>query len=143
MQTATATKPSRIHLTRTIDPAPRGARLLACLIDGMIAMGLLVLFFFTKSFVLLFLGAAVLFFGQLYFLAVDGQTVGKKAMAIKIVRAESGDNGGFVTNVLKRVILNAIIGLVPFYALVDILFIFREDRRCIHDMIAGTKVICE
>lgn len=143
MQTATATKPSRIHLTRTTDPAPRGARLLACLIDGMIVMGLVIVFFVTRSVALCLLGGALLFFGQLYFLSADGQTIGKKAMAIKIVKAETGANGGFVANVLKRVILNAVIGLVPLYALVDILFIFREDRRCIHDLIAGTKVICD
>ena len=33
------------------------------------------------------------------------------------------------------------ISLVPFYRLVDILFIFREDRRCLHDLIAGTQVV--
>ena len=28
-----------------------------------------------------------------------------------------------------------------FASLVDALCIFREDRRCIHDLIAGTRVI--
>jgi uncharacterized RDD family membrane protein YckC len=37
--------------------------------------------------------------------------------------------------------LNGILGLIPLYAIVDALFIFRGDRRCIHDMIAGTRVI--
>lgn len=27
------------------------------------------------------------------------------------------------------------------YALVDICFIFREDRRCLHDLLAGTRVV--
>jgi hypothetical protein len=37
------------------------------------------------------------------------------------------------------------IGLVPIigpiYSIVDVLFIFRDDRRCIHDHIAGTRVV--
>ncbi len=35
--------------------------------------------------------------------------------------------------------------IVPFvgglFALIDALFIFRKDHRCIHDHIAGTKVV--
>ena len=54
---------------------------------------------------------------------------------------DSEANGGFVSNVLLRVIVNTVLSLIPFYTLVDILLIFREDRRCIHDMIAGTKVV--
>jgi hypothetical protein len=41
--------------------------------------------------------------------------------------------------------VNSVIGNLPcigfFYALADILFIFRDDRRCIHDLIASTTVI--
>ena len=39
----------------------------------------------------------------------------------------------------------AVIAQIPFaggiFSLIDCLFIFREDRRCIHDLIAGTKVV--
>jgi uncharacterized RDD family membrane protein YckC len=54
---------------------------------------------------------------------------------------DTDKNGGFGPNVLMRVILNGILGFIPFYSLVDVLFIFRDDRRCIHDLIAGTKVV--
>jgi uncharacterized RDD family membrane protein YckC len=44
-----------------------------------------------------------------------------------------------------RIIVNGIPGALPcigpFYSLADILCIFREDRRCLHDHIAGTKVV--
>jgi uncharacterized RDD family membrane protein YckC len=67
------------------------------------------------------------------------------ALGIKIVKFDTGQNGGFVPNVLLRSIVNGLIGSIPFigalYALVDILFIFAEDRRCIHDHLAGTVVI--
>ncbi|MEA2700447.1 MAG: hypothetical protein QOI66_4718, partial [Myxococcales bacterium] len=46
---------------------------------------------------------------------------------------------------LLRGVVNGIISAIPYlgglYALVDALFIFRDDRRCIHDLIAGTRVI--
>jgi uncharacterized RDD family membrane protein YckC len=77
---------------------------------------------------------------QLWLLTASGQTIGKKAMGIRIVKVDTEQNGGFVPNVLLRTILNALISLIPFYSLVDILFIFN-DRRCLHDKIAGTKVV--
>ena len=71
----------------------------------------------------------------------DGQTLGKKALRIRIVKMDTGENGGFVPNVLLRLIVNGLLGIIPLYGLVDILFIFRGDRPCIHDMIAGTQVV--
>ena len=76
-----------------------------------------------------------------YLLTTRGQTPGKIALGIKIVNKDTHENGGFVPNVLKRAILNGFIGFIPFYALVDILFIFGEEKRCLHDMIAGTIVV--
>ena len=78
---------------------------------------------------------------QLVFLAKDGQSLGKKVLKIRIVKYDTGKNGGFVTNVLLRTWLNGLISIVPFYGLVDTLFIFREDKRCIHDLLAGTSVV--
>lgn len=90
-------------------------------------------------------GIIVLAVTQIYLLTTCGQTIGKKIVGIKIVNNEDGSEGGFVKNVLMRGFVNGLISSVPFvgaiYALVDILFIFRQDRRCIHDLIAGTKVI--
>ena len=78
---------------------------------------------------------------QVVLLVEYGQTIGKRLGGIRIVMMSAGENGGFVPNVLLRAWLNFIIGIIPLYGLVDVLFIFREDRRCIHDLIAGTRVI--
>lgn len=78
---------------------------------------------------------------QLILLSTRGQTIGKKVLGIRIVRLD-GSDAGFVHAVLLRVvvmrILNAFTGITW---LIDPLLIFREDRRCLHDMIADTTVI--
>ncbi len=82
---------------------------------------------------------------NLYRLSTQGQTIGKQLMKIRIVRFEDNGTAGFVKAVLLRGFVNGLIGAIPLlgfiYSLVDICFIFREDRRCIHDMIGGTHVI--
>jgi uncharacterized RDD family membrane protein YckC len=78
---------------------------------------------------------------QIVYLTRDGQTIGKKAMKIRIARYDDNGNPGFVKAVLLRAIFNGILGCFPGYALVDILFIFGAEQRCIHDQIAGTKVV--
>ena len=78
---------------------------------------------------------------QVVLLTMDGQTIGKKALNTRVVSVTTGLNAGFMTNVALRAWLNAGINIVPLYALVDVLLIFREDKRCVHDLIAGTKVV--
>ncbi len=78
---------------------------------------------------------------QIYLLVTRGQTIGKKMLGIKIVNFDDEANPGFVKVFLLRAVVNAFIGVVPFYSLVDACFIFRDDRRCLHDLIAGTKVV--
>jgi uncharacterized RDD family membrane protein YckC len=81
---------------------------------------------------------------NLYFLTTRGQTLGKMVCKIRIVDL-AGQNPGFVKAFLLRSLVPGIIGAVPFlgpfFSLADPLFIFREDRRCIHDLIAGTRVV--
>ena len=78
---------------------------------------------------------------QVVWLAKDGRTIGKKALGIRVVSSTSGLNAGLVKNVAQRGWLNAVLSIIPFYALVDVLFIFRSDKRCIHDRIASTQVV--
>ena len=73
-------------------------------------------------------------------LGIDVQDWGGAAL-----RWADDANPGFVKVILLRIFVNGLIGMVPivgfFYSLVDIVFIFREDQRCLHDLIAGTKVV--
>jgi uncharacterized RDD family membrane protein YckC len=94
----------------------------------------------TVASVFIVVAILIVFLCQMVLLIKDGQTLGKKALRIRIVKMDTGENGGFVPNVLLRLIVNGLLGIIPLYGLVDILFIFRGDRRCIHDMIAGTQV---
>lgn len=80
---------------------------------------------------------------QTILLTRSGQTLGKRAVRIRIVRIDTGENGGFITNVLMRTLLNWILCFIPFYGLVDTALIFRGDRRCVHDHLARTRVVCK
>jgi uncharacterized RDD family membrane protein YckC len=92
----------------------------------------------TGVFWLVFLA---IFAVQAYYLTTQGQTIAKKWLKIRIVDANTHEVGGFVKNVLLRSVVNGVFGFIPFYSLVDALFIFREDRRCVHDLMAGTIVV--
>jgi uncharacterized RDD family membrane protein YckC len=82
---------------------------------------------------------------QMTLLSMRGQTLGKMAMSVRIVDYDNEANPGFRRAVVLRSIVPGLIGAVPclgtLFALVDALSIFGEERRCIHDLIAGTKVV--
>ncbi|MBK8036795.1 MAG: RDD family protein [Verrucomicrobiaceae bacterium] len=82
---------------------------------------------------------------QLVMLATRGQSIGKRLLGIRIVTYPEGQNPGGVKTILLRGVVPAVIGMIPvlgpLFSLVNVCFIFREDRRCIHDLIAGTQVV--
>lgn len=82
---------------------------------------------------------------QTWMLVTRGQTIGKRAMEIRIVTIEEEALPIFAKICFLRAVVPAMLNAVPllgiFFRLTDYFFIFREDRRCIHDIIAGTKVI--
>jgi uncharacterized RDD family membrane protein YckC len=82
---------------------------------------------------------------QIYLLATRSQTVGKYFVGTQIVDYQTRQPAGIVNTLLLRTFVNGIIAGLPcvggIYAIVDICFIFRDDRRCIHDLIASTVVV--
>ncbi len=132
--------------------ASRSKRLIAKIIDIVLLFITIVIPALTVLFILggggsilaALIGLLFYFIYQYYLLSTTSQTLGKKYMNIKIIKKD-GSYGGFFTNVVLRNWIIGIIGLFPFVGwvvkIVDILFVFRNDRRCIHDMIANTMVI--
>ena len=160
---------AREQLLRDQVLADRGTRFGAALLDGLLAMACAVpgaaLMFFqafnsashrhgrADAFdpadlvggVLLMMALALpLAIYQWYLISKSGQTLGKRWTGIKIVKLD-GSPVDFVSGVVMRVWIVAAIGLVPYVgscvSLVDPLMIFGDERRCLHDLIAGTKVI--
>ena len=80
-----------------------------------------------------------------YPLHARGQTLGKMALGIQIVSAETRALMPFTRVALRRYLPVYVISSVPVLAylliLIDLLFIFRRDKRCVHDLIAGTIVV--
>ena len=103
----------------------------------------------TSRSAIVVLAATLLYFAavmiyQVAMLTQRGQTFGKRAMKIRIVKLD-GSQPGFVHAVLLRMMVNGLPPAIPMvgrlYTLVDLLFIFSADRRCLHDRIAGTRVV--
>ena len=110
-------------------------------------------------------GALILYFGVLQLL-LDGQTLGKKIMKIRVV-SNKDKKLNFGSYLIRIVVLNNIwlsllnvgavyvvsgvkfyyvtyvIGMISslMYMLNLIMIMFRNDNRGLHDMIAGTKVV--
>ncbi len=89
-------------------------------------------------------------FGMIFLVSINwnfllnGQTIGKKALNIRIDRVEGGpcDRTRIIT---RRIAAVQILYLIPvfnfLFMFVDCLMIFRSNKRTLHDEIAGTKVV--
>jgi uncharacterized RDD family membrane protein YckC len=87
------------------------------------------------------LAFVALYVFQAYRVSTTGQTLGKKWLGIRIVKLD-GTPVDFVSGVLMRSIVPWLFGLIcGIFSLADPLYIFGEERRCIHDHIARTKVV--
>jgi uncharacterized RDD family membrane protein YckC len=98
----------------------------------------------------------MLFIVILYLLISRGQTIGKYFMDIQMLNVKSGEVADAKKLILVRPIfvwpifilelfpgIEFVIflkGLFLLIWLINILFIFRKNRRCLHDWIAGTVV---
>lgn len=89
---------------------------------------------------------------QWYLLSTRGQTIGKRVMGIRIVDLEGKPAGFFSALLLRSWVFSSVVSaaasftsvLIPFAGLVlfllDYVPLFGEDRRCLHDYLAGTQV---
>jgi len=81
---------------------------------------------------------------QWYLVAATGQSLAKRWLGMQIVRLD-GTPPGFLHGVVLRSWILLAIAYIPYLgqlvALVDALMILGEERRCLHDHIAGTRVI--
>lgn len=104
-------------------------------------------FFGSAVWVCVGLGAIVLV--QVILLALRGQNIGKLIFGVRVVRADNGQPASFVQAAVLRFLLplllmfllNWIMLLGVVFLIVDLCCMARTDRRCLHDLIAGTKVV--
>jgi uncharacterized RDD family membrane protein YckC len=148
---------------RGLDLASFGRRFTAILIDGLLVT-LPVLIPAALVFLLLSLanaqdrmvealrrestfsaGFLTLGIGVLYFLyeglmlTSGGQTVGKRAMRVKVVTAAGGDiTAG---QAWSRAVLRQILAIAPGMGLIDYLAAFGLERATLHDRVAKTRVV--
>jgi uncharacterized RDD family membrane protein YckC len=130
--------------------ASHGQRFVGALLDGLFALLSAfpaIIGAAVKSDALLALGGLVVVgfqIAQAVLISTNKQSYGKKMMKTRIVRLD-GSPPGFLYGVFMRSWVVALMGAIPFVGsvigIVDPLLIFREDRRTLHDHIAGTNVI--
>ena len=159
---APATDPTAPEpLTGSLVLATPGDRFLGALIDGLINAAVLVPLGLMMGFYSVHTGdpasnslarpviAGLIGFGMFVaihwvFLNATGQTIGKKVAKTRIVTLD-GKKPGMGDLVGKRYAFMNLIGIIPIagsiLALVNVLFVFRKDRRCLHDLIGGTQVV--
>jgi len=79
-----------------------------------------------------------------WMIAKSGQTVAKRLLSMRIVQMD-GSPVGFWRGVALRGWVPSLFGLIPYVGgclgLVDALLIFGNEKRCLHDYVANTKVI--
>ena len=136
--------------------ASRGSRLVAIIIDGLVmtVLGGIIVFLIpgigVDDFVKIpsapealgMVVASLIIYSLVngYPLSNAGQTWGKKVMGIRIANMD-GSLPPLHRLLINRYLFKLIVGYIPLGGLINILLIFRGDKRCGHDMIASTQVV--
>jgi uncharacterized RDD family membrane protein YckC len=131
-------------------PADRWRRLVAWLIDLPVSPAAFVAAMLLADTdglavvtLLLLAGGIVGVPAQVVLLQRDGQTIGKRLLRIRIVNEQTGANGGVFANIVLRYFVNWLLTLIPPYVFIDHALILAKNRRCVHDYLAGTKVVID
>lgn len=85
-------------------------------------------------------GAVLLMLYQWGSLALTGQTIGKRVVEVRVENVD-GSPCGFVNGVLFREWIPWFLMAIPVLHLADCLAILGPTRRCLHDRLAGTRVV--
>ena len=79
--------------------------------------------------------------GQCLLVGFTGQSYGKLAMRLRVVRTD-GARAGLLHGGVVRTLLFGVLWMVPPVALLDVgIGLMRRDGRCLHDLLAGTVVV--
>ena len=83
----------------------------------------------------------ITFICQAYLLAQYGQTIGKRMLKIRIVNENDYDKPTLSQLFVVRECGIYVLHLIPLLAILELLWIFGESRKCLHDRWSGTIVI--
>ena len=94
-------------------------------------------------------GLLAAMFVQALLIGFRGQNIGKMLVGARVVRAADDGPVGFFRGAILRfmvpvmimMVLNILFPLGLLFVAVDYAFMFRADGRCLHDLMAGTKVV--
>jgi len=134
--------------------AERSARLGAAIVDGLIFAAMVYIpliigtvlssepdgMFMMIGLVLTLVGFIAWLYLTLKQMSATGQSLAKKYFNIKVVVSD-GSQASLSRLIWRRNILNGLLGIIPLYGIVEILFIFGESRQCLHDKLADTLVV--
>jgi uncharacterized RDD family membrane protein YckC len=145
-----------------LELAGRGARLLAAILDGIIAgmmiyLPALIVMVATGALarleadepdrtmlatagLLCLIGFIAWAWITALLVARYGQTMGKRLLEIRVVRSD-GSQASLGRIFWLRNVVNVLLGVIPLYSIIDVLLIFGVRRQCIHDLIADTIVV--
>jgi uncharacterized RDD family membrane protein YckC len=144
-------------------PADRGTRLGAAILDSVVFMGavyvplLVTLFAIGRletapedadqlerlaigGVVVALIGLMIWAWFTLKFMVRNSQSIAKKWLQIKVVRAD-GSRVSLGRLIMLRNVVVWVLSMIPLFGIIDALFIFSESRQCLHDKIADTIVI--